>query len=319
MPRSDSYLLLLLGIVALMLPVGLSNPYYLHVLILSYLYVLLTVSYDIHVGHLGLFSFGQAAFFGTGLYTAAICATQLEISFWASLPLSALAGAVVACIMGLIIVNLSVFSFKIASIAFYMIVYLVITNWIGLTGGPMGIKGIPSPTVSIPMLGVYSISSKLAYYYLIFGFTAVSLWLIHLLLGSRIGKAFHAIREDEIRAQAIGIDTLKYKMIGLTASGLFAGLAGGLWAYYVRIAHPDALGAGLFTTLLVMIIVGGLGRPAGIAIVAIALTLVPELLRVSGELRQIFYGLLLLGTILYIPEGLGGRLQSLFAGRHRKT
>lgn len=293
----------------LFLPFIIRDSYYLHLIILSYIYVILAVSYDIHVGHLGLFSFTQAAFFGVGLYTSALCATELKMAFLLALPLSGLLGGVVAFLIGALALTLSVFSFKIASIAFYMIVYLVVTNWVSLTGGPMGVKGIPSPSIGIPGLFNYTASSKVDYYYLLLFFMAFILFVIYKLLNSRIGKAFHAIRDDEALAEAVGIHAWKYKMLGFVASGIFAGIAGSLWAYYIRIAHPHAFGADLFCGLLVMIIVGGLGSSAGVAIVAVALTFIPEFLRISGELRQIIYGLVLLGSILYMPEGVGGRVK----------
>ena len=292
-------------------PLIIKNPYYLHLLILSYIYVILTVSYDIHVGHLGLFSFAQAAFFGVGLYTSAISATQLGLSFWLALPLSGIISGLVAFLMGIVILNLSVFSFKIASIAFYMIIYLVITNWVSFTGGPMGIKGIPSPTIHIQELISYTISTKLSYYYLILCFTLFIIFLIYKMLNSRIGRAFHAIRDEELRARAIGINTFKYKMIGFVTSGIFGGIGGSLWAFYIRIAHPHAFGASLFVTLLVMIVVGGLGQTMGIVAVAFALTFIPEFLRISGEFRQIIYGILLLVTVLFMPEGIGGKFSDI--------
>jgi len=303
----------------LLVPFIITDAYYLHLIILSYIYVILVVSYDIHVGHLGLFSFMQAAFFGTGLYTSALCATKLKMSFSLALPLSGLVGGGVAFFFGALALTLSVFSFKITSIAFYMIIYLVVTNWVSLTGGPMGIKGIPSPSFQIPGFMNLTISSKADYYYLLLFFMVLILFVIYKLLNSRIGRAFHAIRDDESLAEAVGIHAWKYKMIGLVTSGIFAGIAGSLWAYYIRIAHPHAFGAEMFSGLLVMIIVGGLGSSAGVAVVAVALTFIPEFLRISGELRQIIYGLVLLGTILFMPEGVGGRVKLIMASLRRSS
>ncbi|HXZ44364.1 MAG TPA: branched-chain amino acid ABC transporter permease [archaeon] len=286
---------------ALGFPLVVHSEYILNVAVLCGIYIILTSGLNITNGYTGLFSFGHAAFYGIGAYTAGILATRYAIPFWLTLPL----GGIVAGLFGLAIalptLRLRGIFLALITIGFQEIVFLVTLNWIALTRGPMGIPGIPPPAI-----WGHAFRSNRDYYYLILALVVLILFLISRIIDSRLGRAFAAIREDEVAAQSVGIATFPTKVLAFVIATVLAGVAGAFFAHHARFISADSFRLDETFVILTMLIVGGMGTLIGPVIGAIFLVILPEASRFLVEYREVVYGLILIGVILFRPEGIAG-------------
>lgn len=282
-------------------PLVVQSEYILNVAVLCGIYIILTSGLNITNGYTGLFSFGHAAFYGIGAYTAGILATRYATPFWLTLPL----GGIVAGLFGLAIalptLRLRGIFLALITIGFQEIVFLVTLNWIALTRGPMGIPGIPPPAI-----WGHVFRRNHDYYYLILALVILILFLISRIIDSRLGRAFVAIREDEVAAQAVGIATFPTKVLAFVIATILAGLAGAFFAHHARFISADSFQLDETFVILTMLIVGGMGTLIGPVIGAIFLVILPEASRFLVEYREVVYGLILIGVILFRPEGIAG-------------
>ncbi|HEX3245530.1 MAG TPA: branched-chain amino acid ABC transporter permease [Chloroflexota bacterium] len=247
----------------------------------------------------GQLSVGNAAFMGIGAYTAALLVMRLGVPFLPSLLVGSLAGGGAAFLLGLPVVRLSGVFLAIATIGFGEIVRIVALNSTTLTGGAQGLNGVP------PLTQTWQIYLALAVVLFIF-------WRIR---GSRLGYTWEAIRQDELAARNLGINTARHKVLAFALGGLLAGLAGGLAAHFTFFIGPNEYGFTQATNILVYAIVGGSGVFWGPVLGSTLITLLPEVLRGSGvaagAMRLFVNGLILLLVVLFLPNGLA----SLFRGR----
>jgi branched-chain amino acid transport system permease protein len=286
---------------ALLVPVVLRSEYLLNTAVLAGIYVILTASLNITNGYTGLFSFGHAAFYGIGAYTAAILATRLGWSFALTLCAAGVVAALIGAALGLITLRLSGIFLALVTIGFQEITFLITLNWIALTRGPMGIPGVPPPA-----LGGYELRGNTGYYYLILALDVLTLFVVARLVTSRVGRAFVAIREDEVAAQASGLPTFRLKVLAFVIATFFAGLAGAFFAHHARFVSADSFRLDETFVILTMLIVGGLGSFLGPIVGAVALVILPEISRALAEYRGVVYGLVLIAVILFRPEGVAG-------------
>jgi ABC-type branched-subunit amino acid transport system permease subunit len=273
--------------------------YILHVLIFTTLYGALALSYDLVVGHVGSLSLAHPAFFGIGAYTAALLATEARWPFVLALPAGAALAGVAAFALGVPMFRLTEHSFAMGTLGFALVAQIVVTNWVDFTRGPLCVTGIPKPEI-----GPLRIATLPAFYWM--GLAAVALvgLLYHGLTTFRLGRAFHAVRDNETLAAAAAIDPLKYRMLAFTIGGAVAGGVGVLYVSYVSVLCPGELTVSLSVNLLVMIFLGGVGSLRGVLIGAAAFTTLPEILRMAPTWRMVIYGLLLLIIVIRAPEGL---------------
>ena len=286
---------------ALLVPAVLRSEYVLNTAVLAGIYVILAASLNITNGYTGLFSFGHAAFYGIGAYTAAILATRLGWGFALTLPVAAVVAALFGAALALITLRLSGIFLALVTIGFQEITFLVTLNWIALTRGPMGIPGVPPPA-----LGGYELRGNTGYYYLILALDVLTLFVVARVVTSRVGRAFVAIREDELAAQASGLPTFRLKVLAFVIATFFAGLAGAFFAHHARFVSADSFRLDETFVILTMLIVGGLGSFLGPIVGAVALVILPEVSRVLAEYRGVVYGLVLIAVILFRPEGVAG-------------
>ena len=193
------------------------------VMILLGLYIILSLSLNLIAGYTGLLSLCHAAFYGIGAYTTAILSVHTGLSFWLLLPISGLVAAVSGVLIGLPTLRLKGDYLAIATLGFAEIVRNVLTNWDSLTGGPRGISGIKPP-----VLFGYTLDplKKVNYLILVWFFVAITFFVLKRIMESRFGRALEAIREDEIAASSMGINTTKYKVVSFSIGAFFAGIAG---------------------------------------------------------------------------------------------
>jgi branched-chain amino acid transport system permease protein len=295
--------------VVLLFPRFVSTPYFIHIVILTGMYMVFALSYDLVVGHVGALSLAHPAFFGVGAYTGALLAVNFDIPPLVAFLMGSLFGALLAVIIGIPSFRLGGHSFAIGTLGFALTVELIVRNWINVTRGPMGIPGIPKPTFSLPGIVAWRANSLVDFYYLMVVLVVLGIIVYKLVTTSRVGRAFRAVREDEILASTAGINPQQYKMLAFIIGAAIAGTLGVFYAYWFSIVSPELLGLSGTIILLTIVFLGGRGSLRGIVVTAFLVTALPEFLRVVPELRLVLYGIVLLLGIIYFPDGLEGMLR----------
>lgn len=296
------------GVLLLAAPLIVQERYVQHVMILVLLYMTLGSAWNILGGFAGQLSIGHAAFFGIGAYCAAILQTKSTLSPWWSILIGPAVVVPVALLIGWICFRLRGPYFTLATIAVAEMVRLVALNWRELTGGAVGVVIRPS---------VFAGTNKTPYYYVILFIAAGTVLLCRWISTSKLGHFLVAIREDQETAESIGVDTTRYKLIGLTISASLTALAGAFYANYFLFVDPTiVLPIALSVEIVLIGIIGGLGTVWGPVLGAILLKLSSEIFRKQfQDASLLIYGLLLIGVILFMPGGLMGGARRLFAKR----
>lgn len=284
------------------------SPYYVFVVNLGMIYILLAVGLNIVLGYAGQLAFANGALFGIGAYTTGLLRLDANVPFWLAVP----AGAVVAAIVGVLIalpaMRLRGLYLALATIAFAQFVIWVFVHWDSLTYGTSGFVLPPVDFAPLP------IRTSTGLFYVSLLVTCLFVYLASNMLGSRVGRAFVAVRESEHAAAALSIDLIKYKAFAYLVSALYAGLAGGLFVGIVGAVVPDQFGLFQIVLQFCMIFVGGIGSLWGAVLGAVLITAVLEMLRGLQQLQEIGFGVLLLGVILFFPAGIVGFLRPRVAG-----
>ena len=277
----------------LLLPVFYKDPYMLRILVQASIFAILAASWDLLSGFTGQINFGHALFFGVGAYTAALLNLHLHIPPWGSVPLGALAAVVAGLIIGIPCLRLRGTYLALTTLAFPIILMGIVFSLPSITGGELGISGISR--LSRSRVGDYYITVVL-----MLGLTSL-MWKI---TDSHTGMIFHAIREDEVAVRASGINTTRYKLLAFTLSGFFAGLSGGLYAHFMRIAGPSTLEVSLSFTVVIWAVFGGIVTIYGPVAAVFILFPLLEFLRFWPEYRTLLFAAVILLILLYMPEGL---------------
>jgi len=285
--------------------------YLIHILIITGIYIILTLSLNLIVGFTGLAVLGHIAFAAIGAYTSSLLALHFGLSPW----IGVLVGAILASFIGIIIgfpsLRLKEDYLALATFGLGIIVYSIAKNWVSLTRGPMGLPGIPAFSV----FG-YEISSGWSYLILVSAFVFLTYLAIRNITHSPFGRVLQGIREDEIATLAMGKDVNKYKLIVFIVGAFFAGIAGSLYAHYITFIDPSSFTPMESIAVLLMVVFGGMASLKGSFIGASILVIFPEILRflgmpssVAAPLRQMIYGLLLAILMILRPQGLLGRFR----------
>jgi len=278
--------------------------YVLHVLIFTALFAALALSYDLVVGHVGSLSLAHPAFFGVGAYTAAILATTQRWPFAADVAAAILAAALVAALVGVPLFRLAEHAFAVGTLGLALVASVVANNWVEVTRGPLCITGIPKPT-----LAGLAITTLPAYYWLALGTLAGVALLYRGLTTFRLGRAFHAVRDNEPLAGAAAINPLKYRLLAFTIAAGLAGGIGALYVHYLSVMCPEEMTVALTVNLLVIVFLGGVGSLRGVLVGAVLFTALPEVLRLAPTWRLVIYGALLLLVVIRSPGGLESLLR----------
>jgi branched-chain amino acid transport system permease protein len=289
------------------IPAVVTNLYYIQVLIFIGIYIILALSLNLLNGYVGLLSIGHAAFYGIGAYASAKLVMVVGLPF----PLAMLGAGAVAGIFGYFIakttLRLSGIYMTLATLGFNMIFFLVLQNWMSFTNGPLGIMDIPPPSI----LG-YVIETRIQYYYLIFVLVLVTIGSMHRLMSCRFGRALVGIRENELAAETMGVNTTRYKIQAFVLAAFYAGIAGSYYAHFIKYISPDSFYIYESFILLAMLAFGGQGNLIGPVVGAAVLIIIPELFRFLQEYRMLVYGGVLIIMMLVRRQGLlGGRDYSL--------
>jgi len=282
--------------------------YFLHILVITGIYIILTLSLNLVVGYTGLASLGHAAFSCTGAYVSSLLALNYGISLWIGLFVGACVAALLGVVIGFPSLRLKGDYLALATFGAGVIVYSVAKNWVAVTRGPMGLPGIPGFSIfGVQLSGVWQ------YLILVTIFVLITYFVIRRIVKSPFGRILRGIREDEVAALAMGKNINKYKIIVFVVGAFFAGIAGSLYAHYITFIDPSSFTVMESITILLMVVFGGMGSLAGSFVGAAVLVIFPELLRflgmpssVAAPLRQMIYGLLLIVLMLKRPQGILG-------------
>ena len=276
-----------------LLPLITTHPYYLRILIMASIFALFAASWDLLSGFTGQISFGHALFFGVAAYTSALLNLNIGLPTWLTIPLGALAAVLAGLVIGVPCLRLRGTYLALATLAFPLILTGIVFVIPDITGGELGISGIDRLS-----------GSRVIEYYIAIALMVTLGFVMWKIADSKTGIIFHAIREDELTARASGINTTKYKLLAFCLSGLFAGIAGGLYVHFMRIAGPSTLELILSFQVIIWAIFGGIATIYGPIAGAFILVLLMEFLTVKPEIRMLVFAIVVLLLLLFMPQGL---------------
>jgi branched-chain amino acid transport system permease protein len=292
---------LLIGLLALavLIPLPLGD-YYRSVLWRTVLYAMMGLSLHIIVGYAGLFQLGHAAFYGLGAYTCALLNLHFGIPVLLTLPISILVAAIFGYLITRPILHLRGDYLCIVTIAFGEVVRLALVNNIfGITGGANGLSGIDRPV----LFGV-TLRQPIYHYYIALAFLIISIFAARRLEHSRLGRAWMYVREDEVAAEAMGIDTTKAKLLAFVLGSGWAGLAGALYAAKITVISPDQAKFMESVILFCVVVLGGTGSIPGVFVGTLGMVTLPELSRFLKAWRDAWLGFAMVTMMILRPEGL---------------
>lgn len=298
-----------------LLPFFLSE-YLRYIIIICLIYGILTSSYNLVMGYTGQLSFCHAAFYGIGAYSSALLTGVFSrgvcvgraLSFWIAFPLAGILSAAIAAGVGYPALKLRGAYFAVTTFFFSWLVYLIFLNWVDVTNGPLGLRGIPRPD---SLFGV-NFHSYIAYYYLVLTIFIAVIATIYYIVNSNLGKIFIAIREDDILAESLGINCMKYKVLSFSLGAFFAGLAGSLYAHFLGYINPIPFSWYVSDIILIMTVVGGCGTIIGPLIGAGLIQALLEILRpIDPGLRMIFVFTSSIIAVIFEPRGIVGLYKRL--------
>ena len=320
--RRQRLLMLVLLAVAIALPFVVQEDRWVTLMTVVVTYIVLASGLNIVVGFTGLLDLGYVAFYAIGAYyTAIIFQTVLVTKFgvnidhywwlmWVNLLVGGLLAALAGVLIGYPTLRVRGDYLAIMTLGFGEIIRIVASNWVGLTRGPSGIPGIPAPA-----LGSYHFTTSKSLYFLGLALALVSLWTISRIVRSRIGRAWTAIREDEVAAEAMGIHTSRYKLLSYATGAFFAGMMGVFFGHYINYISPSSFQLMQSFLILSLVVLGGMGNIAGPVLGATIWIALQEYLRnftfvqIHPETRGIALGLVLVLLMVFRPQGLLGSMR----------
>ena len=279
-----------------------TNFYHVNVMVSALIFVVLGLGLNITVGLAGLLDLGYIAFFAVGSYTYALLSKNFDLGFWTCLPLGGLMGMLFGIVLGFPILRLRGDYLAIVTLGFASITKIVLENWDTVFGGAAGIANIPRPELFGMALdgrqkAVYS-------YYIVLALVGITILVTTRLKNSRIGRAWMALREDEIACVAMGVDMARTKLSASALGAFWAGLVGVIFAAHNSFINPDSFTFMDSAMILAMVVLGGMGSILGVIIASLALKLLPEYLRTFAEYRMLVFGAVMVLMMIFRPQGL---------------
>lgn len=294
----------LISVLLVVLPLFL-NEYYQDIMTLTGMYVVLALGLNIVVGQAGLLNLGYVAFYAIGAYTYAILSTTFGLSFWPGLIAGGSVAAVFAVLLGMPILRLRGDYFAIVTLGLGEITRIVLNNWDSMTGGPNGISKIGRPVIA-----GYELHTTLDFYYLILLLVIITIFAMQRLIASRIGRAWIAIREDEVAAEAMGVNTYRMKLLAFVLASAWAGIAGVFFSAKMAFVSPESFTFFESVLILCMVVLGGMGSIPGIILGALLLITLPEIFRDFQDYRMLAFGVALVLMMVFRPQGLLGTVKN---------
>jgi branched-chain amino acid transport system permease protein len=303
--REGITLLVMLAVLLLLPTYFHSDSYIMHILILCLIYGVVAVAWDFMMGYAGIFTFGQFAFFAIGAYASGMLTLNLGIPPPLGILLAGLIAAGVGMVIGLPCLRLKGAYIALVTFALHLILVPLINSDLGRaigTGGTVGLLNIPT------LAAGFSVAAKVPWYYTLLGVAFLSFFIVYKVSHSSIGLAFVSLRDSESLAKSLGVDAYKHKLMVFGISSFLTGMIGAFYAHYTGIVSTRILGLDIFLMVMVMLVVGGMGKFPGAAIGAFIVTFLNEGLRPLGEFRLFIFGAIVVLVIVLVPEGLMGAL-----------
>lgn len=298
--------IIVIAAIIIIIPILTPNMYIMQIINMIGIYMILGTGINVLTGYTGQLSLGQAAFFGVGAYTTALLNTRAGMPFLVCLIGSMLMTAVFGVVLAIPALKVKGSYLALLTMGFGEVVRIVMINWVPVTNGTSGILGIQSPSI----FGFHFDTLK-KYYFLIAAFVILCLLYQYIIIKTRTGRAFIAIREDNEAAELTGINVTTYKIRAFVLSAVYCGITGCLYAMMIRFVSPDTFTNNTSSVILWTAIVGGFGTVVGPVIGGIIMQVLPEVLRFLGDWRLVVYGVVLLVVILRFPGGLYPYVQQL--------
>ncbi len=278
------------------------GSYSLHAVVIAMIFLLPALGLNLLVGYTGLLSLAQGAFFGVGAYASALLSIHFNTPFYVNVVSAGLISGALALPLGIPALRLRATSFVMCTLGFIVIGQAISKNWISLTRGDMGLSSVPKPYFALGPWS-FSVVSTAAYYYLALAVAGLAILAFYLIVRSPAGRNMIAIRENETLAEAVGIPTWTYKLIVFVLSAIFAGVGGSLYVHYLTVVSPLTFQMYYTTTILIIVLGGGVGTISGVVFGSILFVALSEFLRVAPEIRMIAYGICLLLIVFKFPKG----------------
>lgn len=295
------------------------STYQINIMANALLYVMLGLGLNIVVGLAGLLHLGYVAFYAVGAYTYALLYHHFGIGFWTALPLGALLATLFGVLLGFPILRLRGDYLAIVTLGFGEITRLILENWNEFSFGPSGIAGIPRPGLFGLELDLHQ--ATIYIYYLMFGLCVLTVFIVGRLQHSRIGRAWMALREDEIACESVGVDARMAKLSAFALGSTWAGLAGVVFAAKTTFVNPASFTFLESAMILSIVVLGGMGSIVGIILAALILILTPEYLRAFSEYRMLIFGTIMVMMMVFRPQGIvsGVRRTYTYSGKVERT
>jgi branched-chain amino acid transport system permease protein len=293
---------LLLLALGLAFPFMAKNDYQLTVMSTAYIFALATVGLNLITGYAGQYNLAHSGFMAVGAYTVGILTVDHQVPFWIAFALSGVVAAAIGFFIGLVSLRLKGHYFSIFTLCVGYIMFLVIEKWESLTHGTVGIIGIPAPTG----IGPIAFDSPRALYYLVLFFLVLGVWVMHRIVTSLLGRTFVAIRNSDELAESLGINLMRNKLLAFLLSVFYAGMAGGLYAGFVRFLGPGLAGVEHSFDMTMYMLVGGLGTLLGPLLGALMVPWLTQYLQFLQEYRFLVFGPILILLVIFVPHGIVG-------------
>ena len=295
-------------------PLLASNDYLLTVMGKAFIFAIATLGLNLITGYTGQFNLAHAGFMAVGAYTVGILTVDHQVPYWIAFALAGVVTTVLGYFIGILSLRLRGHYFSIFTLCVGYIMFLVIEKWEGLTHGTVGIMGIPAPEP----IGSLTFESPLALYYLTLAFLALAVWVMRRIVKSLLGRTFIAIRNGDELAEALGINLMRNKVLAFQLSVCYAGLAGGLYAGFVRFIGPGVASVEHTFDMMIFMLVGGLGTVLGPLLGALAMPWLTQSLQFLQEYRFIVFGPILVALVIFLPHGVVGSFLAWQARRDAK-
>ena len=283
---------------AVLLPMVIESPYVMDVGLQVLFYATLALGLNVVVGYAGLLDMGYSAYFAVGAYTVGILTQSAGVSFWVALPLSGVFAMILGSFIGFTVLRLRSDYLTMVTLGFGEIIRITATN-LNVTGGASGIFNIQGPSI----FGL-NLNQPIHFYYLMLILLVVSTIAVARLGNSRIGRAWACLREDEDAAEAMGINTLGYRMLAYLTGTFWAGLTGAIFAIKMTAVSPNSFGFMPSINILLAVVMGGIGSVPGVILGGALVIILPEFLRSVADWRYLVFGVALMLLMLFRPAGL---------------
>lgn len=293
---------LLLLALGLAFPFLAKNDYHLTVMSTAYIFAIATLGLNLITGYTGQFNLAHSGFMAVGAYTVGILTVDHQVPFWIAFALSGVTATVLGFFVGLVSLRLKGHYFSIFTLCVGYIMFLVIEKWESLTHGTVGIIGIPAPSA----IGPLTFDTPRSLYYLVFFFLVLGVFVMSRIVNSLLGRTFVAIRNGDALAEALGIPLMRNKLLAFMLSVFYAGLAGGLYAGFVRFLGPGLAGVEHSFDMTMYMLVGGLGTLLGPLLGALAVPWLTQYLQFLQEYRFLVFGPILVALVIFLPHGVVG-------------